>query len=181
MKKIFSRSFIIVLVLLVGFMVGKKIYMTPSYSDGEMAPNFSGKLPNGQEFQLSDLKGKYVLIDFWGSWCFPCKAESPAIIDLHNEFNGKKFKDAEGFVIVGVAIEKDENRWKRAIPKWGLPWKYQVVDLNDNFRFFNSKIASEYGVKEVPSKFLISPDGQILSVNQKLAEIAAFLKENMIN
>lgn len=181
MKKLLSNSFLVIIVLVVGFVVGKKIYMTPNYSDGEVAPNFSGTLPNGQNFELTDLKGSYVLIDFWGSWCFPCKAESPAIIDLHNQFNGKKFKDAEGFEIVGVAIEKDEARWKRAIQKWNLPWQYQVVDLNTNFKFFDSQIASDYGVKEVPTKFLVSPDGQIIGVNQKPEEIAAFLSENLMN
>ncbi|RMG85092.1 MAG: TlpA family protein disulfide reductase [Bacteroidetes bacterium] len=179
MKKIFSRSTLLFLAAIAVFYFGKKIYMMPKYDDGEMAPAFSGPMPDGSTFQLSDLKGYYVLVDFWGSWCFPCKAESPHIIDLYQKFNGRKFKDARGFEVVGVAIDKDENRWKRAIGKWGLPWKYQVIDLNSNFKFFDAKIAGAFGVKEVPTKFLINPEGRIVGVNQSAEEIATYLSNHL--
>ncbi|MFT5386259.1 MAG: hypothetical protein ACI8VT_002380, partial [Saprospiraceae bacterium] len=90
---------------------------------------------------------------------------------LYEKYKGKKFVDASDFEVIGVAIEDDANRWERAINKYNLTWKYQVIDLSSSLRFFNGPIATSYGVKDVPTKYLISPEGVIIGVNLSFEEI----------
>ncbi len=121
--------------------------------DGEQAPDFETTLIDGTPFKLSNLQGKYILLDFWGSWCPPCRKESPKLVTLH-----KKYSDQ--LTIVTVALEKDGRHWKKASEKDGFVWKNQIVDQN---RFvLMSSIARKYGVTEIPAKFLISPEGKLL-------------------
>ncbi len=131
-------------------------YLYVKYSaaeDGEVAPDFEATLVNGESFKLSNLQGKYVLLDFWGSWCPPCRKENPKLVALH-----KKYGDR--LTIVTVALEKDERHWKKASEKDGFVWKNQIVQQN---RFVMlSSIAQKYGVSEIPAKFLISPDGKLI-------------------
>ena len=175
----FLKSIGIIALIFAAFVFGKKWYMTPDYGDGELAPNFSGKTPNGQNLQLSDLEGNYVLLDFWGSWCGPCIADFKKLRPLNSQFKDKKFKDAEGFKVLGVGIEKSEKHWLRGIEKRELDWLH-VLDLNTDFKFFDSEIAGKYGVKEVPTKFLIAPNGQILGVNWSAEKIETYLSERVI-
>jgi len=90
------------------FVVGKYLYKLPKFDDGERSPNFECTLPSGEKSDLTKLEGKYVLIDFWGSWCGPCRAEFAPLSKLFNKYNTSKFKSANGFDIVGVAVEKKE-------------------------------------------------------------------------
>jgi len=157
----------IIPVLIAGFLIGKYIYKKPKFVNGETIPEFG----LNESEQISDLQGKYVLIDFWGSWCGPCIAEFGDMRQLYADYHGKQFEDASDFEIVGVAVEDNAERWKRAKEKYKLDWKYQVLDLSTSLRFFNGPIASDYGVKEVPTKYLISPDGVIIGVNLPFEEI----------
>lgn len=159
MKKVLS--FIPVLLLL-GLLFYKFVYQAPKFSDGEDIPNFEAQLLNGEQFELSDLKGSYVLLDFWGSWCGPCRVDNPNIVKLHQEFNDKKFSDAKGFEVVSVAIETNEKMCKRAILQDNLYWDHHIVLLDR----FKSDIAKEFGVREIPTKYLLAPNGNILSVNE---------------
>ncbi|HMQ48299.1 MAG TPA: TlpA disulfide reductase family protein [Saprospiraceae bacterium] len=152
-------------------MLGKYVYQLPRFHQGEIAPNFTANLLHGAPFELSDLKGRYVLLDFWGSWCGPCRAEHPALVALSRELENTPLKDAEGFSIVSIAIESDENRWKRAIEQDGLYWSWHIMDKTTSFRFFNSKIAQLYGVKSIPAKYLIDPKGNIIATNPSIAQI----------
>lgn len=161
---------VLLVVLFLGFVLNY-IYRLPKFGDGEIAPQFTATLIDGSEFSLEDLKGNYVLLDFWGSWCAPCRRENPSIVELQNSFSDTKFSDAQGFKVVSVAIETNEKRWKRAIEKDGLIWKYHIAQLDR----FQSPIALQYGVKEIPTKYLIGPKGNILSVNESPEKIAAFL------
>ncbi len=170
-------KFILLVVLGVfGFQAAKNYYMQPSVDDGEKVHDFSATLADGSPFKMSDLRGQYVLLDFWGSWCGPCIAEMPHLKELYGRYGNVKFKNDVGFTIVSVAVEKDESRWRRALERYKMPWEYQVVDLASSLRFFNSPIAAEYGVKQVPTKILIDEKGVILSVDQSVEEIAAFLE-----
>jgi len=157
--------------------VGYKIYQMPKFSDGEMAPGFQTELIDGKSFALSDLKGRYVLLYFWGSWCGPCRIESPSLVKLHNEFNEESFKDADGFEIVSVAIETDEDRWKKAIAKDQLNWRHHIVQLDR----FKGPIAKEYGVREIPTKYLLDTKGEILMVNPSFTELTAFFNDRLKN
>jgi len=155
--------------------------MEPRYDYGEMAPDFSTTLVNGEEFSLSDLRGNYVLLEFWGSWCSPCVRDFPKLKKLHQKFHNQRFKYADNFYIVGLALEREGNieRMKRAIDKMELNWDYHIFDPTSNFKLFNAKIATElYGVHEVPTKYLIDPMGKIIGVNMTFQEIETVLLEN---
>jgi thiol-disulfide isomerase/thioredoxin len=180
MKKRNLVHYLIGLVILAGsYTVVRHFYLKPSFADGEKAPDFIGMLPDGMAFKLSSLKGQYVLLDFWGSWCGPCIAESPALIQLYGTYSKARFKEAEGFAIVSVAIEKDKARWVNAIQRYELFWPYHLLDPVSNLKFFDSPIANQYGVKQLPTKFLINEKGVIIKTNPSLEEVDLFLKERV--
>jgi len=176
MKKILKNSTFVILAIFVLAMVGRHFYMQPNVNDGELAPDFESTLLSGESFKLSDLRGNYVLLDFWGSWCGPCIADNPKLKTLYGKYNGKKFKGAKGFEIVGVAVESNAARWPKAVKRFGLTWPYQILDEATSLRFFDSKLAKLYGVADLPAKFLIDPNGNTIGVNQPVEEIAAFLE-----
>jgi len=158
----------------IGF-IGYKIYQSPKFSDGEIAPGFQAELIDGKSFSLSDLNGSYVLLDFWGSWCGPCRKESPDLVKLHSTFNGKAFSDAKGFEVVSIAIETNEARWKKAIQSDKLNWPHHIVQLDR----FSGTIAKEYGVREIPTKYLLDTKGEILMVNPSFKELHSFFNERI--
>ena len=168
-----SKVLNVILVLLVLGFVARYIYKMPKFDDGELAPSIESVLMDGEAFKLSDLKGQYVLIDFWGSWCGPCRRENPGLVKLHQDFNGKSFKDAKGFEILNIGIETKEARWKQAIKKDGLNWKYHILQAES----FKSPIAKAYGIVEIPTKYFIGPDGNILLVNPAISEISDYLQK----
>lgn len=170
------------LILIVGLsvaFVGRNLYMQPSVVNGEDAPTISANLLSGEAFDLKELKGQYVLVDFWGSWCGPCLKEMPGIKMLNQKYSSAQFKEANGFKLLSVAIERDEKRWRKAVERIGMPWKYHIADLTTSFKFINSPIASEFGVKQVPSKFLLDKNGVIIGVNQSIEELDNFLSKQM--
>ena len=118
---------------------------------------------------LSDFQGKYVLLDFWASWCGPCRQENPNLVKAYAAYNDK------GFEILGVSLDNKDGKeaWVNAIEKDGLTWT-QVSDLNS----WNNEVARMYGVRAVPQSYLIDPEGVIVAQNlrgealeEKLAEI----------
>ncbi|MEM0992697.1 MAG: TlpA disulfide reductase family protein [Bacteroidota bacterium] len=157
------------------FFVGRKLYFNPDIIQGDKAPNFTASTLANEAISLADLKGNYVLLDFWGSWCGPCRKESPELVKLYQKFHGQSFQDAENFEILSVGIEKDKNRWLDAIERDGLDWQYHVSDLKE----FENEIAQLYGVRAIPSKFLINPDGLVIGVNQSLAQVDAILSDKL--
>lgn len=179
LKKILSNSVIVIIAGFLFFQVGRYFYFQPDVVQGEGAPNFKAQILTGEEMELSDLRGNYVLVDFWGSWCGPCRKENPQLVQFYNKYKNATFAEASGFEVVSVAIERNADRWKRAIEKDGLNWKYHVMDATTNMRFFNSPIAEEFGVKEVPSKFLLNEKGQIMGVNLSFEEMDKLLQKRL--
>jgi thiol-disulfide isomerase/thioredoxin len=164
--------FIISICVVAIFLLAKYFYFKPGYDSGQQAPDFSSTLISGERFSLSDLRDNYILLDFWGSWCGPCRVENPHLVELYNEFHNQSFNNAENFEIVSVAIETNEARWRHAIIRDKLSWKYHLGE----FQRFKSPIAQMYGVREVPTKYLIGPEGNIIAVNPDFKTIRQTLE-----
>lgn len=121
---------------------------------GQTAPDF--KLPDteGESLALSDLRGKYVLLDFWAAWCRPCRVENPNVVRMYTKYGGSKFE------ILGVSLDRAKGPWLKAIADDGLEWLH-VSDL----KHFHSEAAILYDVKAIPATFLIDPEGKIIGKN----------------
>lgn len=170
----------ILLVVMAAFLIGRYFYLKPAFKDGEQAPGFSARLIDGEAFHLSDLEGRYVLLDFWGSWCGPCRAKNPELVELYHKYKEVRFQGAEGFEIVSVGIERNENSWRQAIARDGLAWPYHILDMTSSRKFFNGRIADLYGVKQVPTTFLIDEKGFIIGVDMSASKIDRMLSEKKI-
>lgn len=118
---------------------------------GQPAPEITLKSPEGNEVSLSSLKGKLVLIDFWASWCKPCRLENPNVVKVYKEYKDK------GFEIYGVSLDKFKKQWTQAIEKDGLPWLHVLDD--------QSLASADYRVNAIPMTYLIDKEGNILAKN----------------
>lgn len=167
--------------LIVAYFGGRYLYFQPKYDDGIAAPDFSSQLADGTDFKLSDLQGDYVLLDFWGSWCGPCRAESPQLTALYRQYKDAKSKEGQGFKVVSVAVERNERSWQRAIEADQLNWPHHVLDASTSLKFFNGPIASLYGIAQVPTHYLIDPAGRIIASDPSLDEVAAVLEGALTN
>ena len=137
-------------------------------SSGELsAPEITSKNPAGKALSLSALKGKIVLVDFWASWCAPCRQENPNVVKLYNKYHSK------GFDIFSVSLDQDPAAWKTAIQKDGLLWPNHVSDLMG----WESPIVKQFGIQGIPYTVLINQEGKIVGVGLRGADLERKLIE----
>jgi thiol-disulfide isomerase/thioredoxin len=172
MKNLLATTGMCILIIL-GFYLGKHFYLKPRNITGDQATEIHGKLPDGRPFSLKELRGNYVLIDFWGSWCGPCRETHPQLVELYNRFQHHTFQDSAHFEIVSIAVEQNREKWATAIQSDGLVWPYQLISMGD----FNEPMLKAYNVKQIPTKFLVNPKGIIIAVDPTLDEVAKILEK----
>ena len=141
---------------------------------GNVAPDLKFNNPDGQQLDLYSNRGYYVLVDFWASWCGPCRGENPNVVATYKKFQNLKFKGAKGFKIFSVSLDQNAAAWKGAIASDHLEWPDHVSDLKG----WSSAAAQLYGVQSIPTNFLIDPKGVIIAhglrgeaLGDKLAEL----------
>ena len=163
-----------VLIVIV-YYVGKRYYLKPKIETGVKAANISGTLPDGSTFSLGQLNGKFVLLDFWGSWCKPCREAHPQLIRLYQDFQSAEFKNATGFEILSYGVEQNKASWETAIRQDGLLWPYHFVSTD----LFESPSIKAFNVRQIPTRFLINPEGLIISVDPSIDQVRAILEKNI--
>ena len=133
---------------------------------GTQAPDFTMNDTEGNPVSLSSFKGKYLLIDFWASWCAPCRKENPNVVKAYDEFKDK------GFTILGVSLDRDKNAWLKAIQDDKLTWTH-VSDL----KYWQNEVAQLYGVNSIPHSVLLDPEGNIIAKNLRGKDLHDKLSE----
>jgi thiol-disulfide isomerase/thioredoxin len=170
--KIFNISFLLLLLTLISCESARK---EAEVVIGTSAPNFEALLSDGRSFELEELEGKYILLDFWGSWCGPCRKEHPELVALYRDFSKQAFEDADGFEIVSVAMELDSAAWQKAIEKDQLPWSYQIMEQTRDLKKVSVPIARSYKIEKVPARFIINPEGEIVGINPSPEAVRTYL------
>lgn len=152
----------------IGLEIQEKLKSLSSTSVGQMAPDFSAPNPEGKIVSLKESLGKVTLIDFWASWCGPCRRENPNVVALYNEFHDK------GFNIIGVSLDKEgqKDKWIEAIMVDKLTWT-QI----SNLKYWQDPIAKLYSIQSIPATFLLDADGRIVAKNLRGAELRAKVAE----
>lgn len=133
---------------------------------GEKMTDFTQNDPSGKPVRLSSFKGKYVLVDFWASWCSPCRAENPVVVKAYEQFSNK------GFTILGVSLDSDGEKWRKAIQDDKLSWSH-VSDLKG----WKNEVAAYFSIRSIPANYLLDPNGVIIAKNLRGADVEKKLKE----
>jgi len=162
---------------LASFSLAQAQYTNTKIEVGQKAPELAYENPQGKVLKLSEInKKRVILLDFWASWCGPCRQANPALVEFYNKYSAKKYKGAKnGFSIVSVSLDKAKEPWVEAIAKDKLAWPYHMSDLGG----WQSKAAAEYGVMFVPQAFLIDGNGTVIGKYNRAEDCVKDLEKLM--
>jgi len=171
------KKLIVALMLVSGFAgtLHAQVPENTTVKVGQKAPELKFQNPEGKTIELSKIaKDHVVLVDFWASWCRPCRTANPRLVDLYNRYQGKKIKGAKkGFTILSVSMDQKKEAWVKAIADDKLTWEYHMSDLGG----WDSKPAQIYGVQYIPQAFLVGSDGKVIGTYQFAEQAEADLQK----
>ncbi len=148
-------------------------FSSQEFNEGEKVPDIVMNDLKGSTKKLSDLKGQVVLVDFWASWCKPCRKENPGIVKVYNEYKNTEFKNGQGFTVFSVSLDSKKTAWENAVEKDGLVWDNHVSDLKG----WKNDAAKLYGIRSLPHSYLIDGEGTIIAVNPRGSQLEKELKK----
>ncbi|NOT35846.1 MAG: TlpA family protein disulfide reductase [Saprospiraceae bacterium] len=166
---------LISLALITAYIIIRYFYFAPKLVFGEPAPSFEEKSIHDSIINLDKYKGRYLLIDFWGSWCNPCRRENIVLPLFYSRYKDAKFKNADGLSILNIALENKHEAGLNAIQSDKLDWPDHIIQIE----MMNSSLPKLFGIKQIPFKYLIGPDSKILLSNPDFKELDDFLAHNL--
>lgn len=173
-----NKFWTIGILLLVSFLETTQAQQVKGIRLGHLAPEIAFPSPQGDTLRLSSLRGNYVLLEFWASWCGPCRRKNPYIVGLYQKYHDKKYDEGKsGFEIYSYSLDKTKSAWMNAIASDQLTWPYHTINLSGD------KNAADrlYGVQFIHTTFLIDPEGNIIMMNPSMENIQFLLDERMSN